>query len=110
MWRALLVAAVFLTTACKDAAGATGPAVDGTLNVQIETKTCSAEGSFDIEVFIDHVHVGTPTFSVGSNASYTVTAGSHSIGGLSTNGKFSWGSEDVIVPAGGQYTSFFACM
>jgi hypothetical protein len=110
MWRALLVAAVLLTTACKDAGGATGPAVNGTLNVQIETKTCSAAGSFDVEVFIDHVHVGTPTFSVGSNASYTVKAGTHTIGGFSTDGRFNWGSEDVVVPAGGAYTASFACM
>jgi hypothetical protein len=109
MRRALLGVAVLLTAACKDGARPTSPAATGTLNVQIEARTCSAEGSFDIEVYIDDVLVGTPTFMVGSTASFSVAAGSHTLGGVSTNGKFDWASAEVDVPAGGEYTAMFAC-
>ncbi len=109
MRRALLGVAVLLTAACKDGAGATGPPANGTLNVQIEARTCSAEGSFGIDVYIDDVLVGTPTFMVGSIASFTVAAGSHTVGGVAKNGKFDWAAADVVVPAGGEYTAMFAC-
>lgn len=113
MRRALLGVAVLLTTACKDGARVTGPvtgaAATGTLNVQIEARTCSAEGSFGIDIYIDDTLVGTPTFMVGSTASFTVAAGTHTLGGISTNGKFDWAGADVVVPPGGQYTAMFAC-
>jgi hypothetical protein len=110
MRRAFLVLAAVLTAACKDGKGITAPvATNGTLNVQIETKTCSTQGSFDISVFIDHVLVGTPTFKIGSTASYSVLAGDHTIGGFAMDGRFNWGSVTVAVPAGGQYTALFAC-
>lgn len=110
MRRALLCLTLLLTAACKDGKGIIAPAAaTGTLNVQIETKTCSTQGAFDIEVFIDHVLVGTPTFKVGSTASFPVLAGSHTIGGFAVDGRLSWGSETVVVPAGGQHTSLFAC-
>ncbi len=109
MRRLLLGTAVILMAACKGK-DITAPApTTGVLNVQIETKTCSAQGSFDIEVFIDHVLVGTPTFMIGSTASYTVAAGSHTIGGYAVDGRFDWGYETVEVPAGGEYTALFAC-
>jgi hypothetical protein len=109
MRRALVGLMVLMMAACKGADVTAPAATTGTLNVQIETKTCATEGSFDIDVFIDHVLVGTPTFSIGSTASYTVTAGSHTIGGDAVDGRLSWGYETVEVPAGGQYTALFAC-
>ena len=110
MRRGLLGLTLLLTAACKDGKGVTAPAATtGILNVQIETRTCSTQGAFDIEVFIDHVLVGTPTFKVGSTAAYSVLAGSHTLGGFAVDGRLSWGSETVVVPAGGQYTAKFAC-
>ena len=108
MKRAILLGAVMLAAACKDG-GSTAPATTGKLHVQIETKTCANQGSFDIEVFIDHVLVGTPTFAVGSQSTFTVAAGAHTLGALAVDGRFSWGSESVVVPAGGEYTALFAC-
>ena len=98
-----------LAAGCKDGAKLTDPAAHGTLHVQIEAATCASEGPFAIEVFIDHVLVGTPTFSVGSTASYDVTPGNHTLGGIATNGRYNWGSEVVTVPAGGEYTAAFGC-
>ena len=109
MRRALLGVAVLLTAACKDGARLTSPATTGTLNVQIEARTCSAEGTFGIDVYIDDILVGTPTFVVGSTASFSVTAGTHTLGGIATNGKFDWAAAEVDVPAGGEYTAMFAC-
>lgn len=107
---AFLGIAVLLTAACKDGKGVTAPDLtSGTINFQIETKTCSTQGSFDIELFIDHVLVDTPTFAIGTTASYTVAAGSHTVGGFATDGRFNWGSVIVEVPAGGAYTALFAC-
>jgi hypothetical protein len=109
MRRAFLGLAVVLATACRDGKGPTAPPVNGTLNFQIETKTCAAESPFDIEVFIDHALVGTSTFNIGSTASYTVVGGSHTVGGFATDHRFNWGSVVVEVPAGGAYTALFAC-
>lgn len=109
MRTALVCAAMLLTAGCK-ARDITAPAATtGTLNVQIESRTCSTQGAFDIEVFIDHMLVGTSTFSIGSTASYTVAAGAHTLGGLAVDGRLSWGAETVTVPAGGEYTAKFAC-
>jgi hypothetical protein len=104
----MALVALTIATACKDG-GVTAPAADGTLNVEIETRTCASAGSLDVEVFVDHVLVGTPTLMVGTVASYTVTAGSHTVGGIEASGKFDWGFITVEVPAGGQYTAEFAC-
>jgi hypothetical protein len=108
MRRACLVLATVLTAACKGK-DVTAPAATGTLNVQIEARTCSKQGAFGIYVFIDHLLVGTPTLSVDSTASYTVTAGSHTVGGDAVDGRFSWGFEAVEVPSGGTYTAQFGC-
>jgi hypothetical protein len=104
-----VVTAVF-ALACKDASSVTAPApTTGTLKVGVESPSCDSEGAFDVEVFIDHVKVGTPTLSATALASYSVTAGSHTLGGFSVNGHWNWGSIDVTVPAGGSYTAVFAC-
>jgi hypothetical protein len=109
MRRALLGLAVMLTAACKGNDVTAPVSKNGTLNVQIETKSCASQGPFDISVFIDHVLVGSPTFAIGSTASYTVLAGSHTIGGFAVDGRLNWGSITVLVPAGGQYTALFQC-
>lgn len=109
MKRALVLAVMAATAACKGK-DITAPApTTGTLHVQIEAKTCSTQGAFDIEVFIDHVLVGTQKFTVGTTASYSVSGGMHTLGALAVDGRFSWGAETVTVPAGGEYTALFAC-
>ncbi len=110
MQRALLMLAVVLTAACHSDSSPTAPvATTGILNFQIETKTCSEQGAFDISVFIDHVKVASPTFTVGSTSSFAVQAGTHTIGGFAVDGRLNWASIVVTVPAGGQYTALFAC-
>jgi hypothetical protein len=109
MKRALVLAAMALTAACKGRDITAPVATTGTLHVQIEEKTCSTQGAFDIEVFIDHVLVGTQKFSVGTTASFSVEGGAHTLGALAVDGRFSWGATTVTVPAGGEYTAFFAC-
>jgi len=108
MRRAALVVTAMMLAACKGK-DITAPSTKGTLNFQIETKTCSTQGTFDIKLFIDHVLVDTPHFSVGSTASYAVDAGSHIVGGSAVDGRFNWASVVVQVPAGGQYTALFGC-
>ena len=66
-------------------------------------------GREDMQVFIDHVLVGTQKFAVGTTASFSVAGGSHLLGALAVDGRFSWGAETVNVPAGGEYTAQFAC-
>jgi hypothetical protein len=109
MKRAFVLAALMLAAACKGKDITAPAATTGTLHVQIESKTCSTQGAFDIEVFIDHVLVGTQKFSVGSTASFSVVGGTHTLGALAVDGRFSWGAETVTVPAGGEYTAQFAC-
>ncbi len=109
MRRALLVVTAMMLAACKGKDITAPTPTTGTLNFQIETKTCSTQGTFDIKLFIDHVLVDTPHFSIGSTASYTVAAGSHIVGGSAVDGRLSWASVVVEVPAGGQYTALFAC-
>src|SRR3974377_733811 len=101
---------MLLTTACKGGGPTTPAATTGALTRKIEAKTCSTQGSFDIEVFVDHVLVGTRTFMVGTTVPFTVTAGNHTLGGRASDGRFSWGYETIFVPAGGEYTAQFACM
>lgn len=101
--------AAMLTVACHDATGPTTPAVNGILSVQLDANTCAAEGSFDVDVYIDHVLVGTPTLTDTSASSFTVLGGTHTLGGIAKNGKFDWVSNDVDVPVGGVYPAMFAC-
>ena len=105
----LAVLPVMLTAACKGKDITAPVSKNGTLNVQIESKTCLTQGPFDISVFVDHVLVGSPTFAIGSTASFTVLAGNHTVGGFAVDGRLSWGSVTVQVPAGGQYTALFRC-
>jgi hypothetical protein len=80
-----------------------------TLSVQIETKTCASAGTVNIDVFIDHTLVGSPALMVGTTATYVVTPGDHILGGVDIDRRFSWASETVTVPVGGDYTAQFAC-
>ncbi len=109
MKRALIVLTVVLASACKGNDVLAPAVTTGTLKVEIETRTCSLEPALDVEVFVDHVLVGTPTLSVGSTVSYQVTGGSHTVGGFAVNGKYNWGFVTVVVPAGGEYTASFGC-
>jgi hypothetical protein len=104
---ALCALAALMATACKGP-DATAPTT-GTLSFQIETATCSTEGSFAVELFIDHVNVGTPTMSIGTLSSYTVAAGTHTVGAIAVDGRFNWGYVSVVVPAGGEYTTLLEC-
>ena len=109
MKRALIVLTVVLASACKGKDITAPVATTGTLKVGIEARTCSLESSLDVEVFVDHVLVGTPTLVPGATVSYQVTGGDHTIGGFAVNGKYNWGFITVTVPAGGEYTASFAC-
>lgn len=109
MKHAFVLAALTLTAACKGKDIIAPVATTGTLHVQIEERTCSTQEAFDIEVFIDHVLVGTQKFAVGTTASFSVLGGNHTLGALAVDGRFSWGAETVTVPAGGEYTARFAC-
>jgi hypothetical protein len=108
MRRAFLAVAATLVMACHD--GVTAPSANGTLGVELDPVTCAAEGPVDVDVYIDHVLVGTPTLSVNAATPFTVTGGTHTLGGIAKNGMFDWVSNDVVVPAGGEYTAMFACM
>jgi hypothetical protein len=110
MKRALIVLTVIFATACKGKdIVAPVTSTNGTLKFEIETRTCSLEPPLDVEVFVDHVLVGTPTLTVGSTVSYQVVGGSHTVGGFAVNGKYNWGFVTVNVPAGGEYTASFSC-
>jgi hypothetical protein len=109
MKRALTVLIVVLASACKGKDIVAPVITTGTLKFEIETRTCSLEPPLDVEVFVDHVLVGTPTLAVGSTASYQVAGGSHTVGGFAVNGKYNWGFVTVNVPAGGEYTALFSC-
>jgi hypothetical protein len=109
MKRALIVLTVVLASACKGKEIVAPVATTGTLNVEIEARTCSQETGLDVEVFVDHVLVGTPTLVPGTTVSYQVAGGSHTVGGIAVNGKYSWGFVTVTVPAGGEYTASFGC-
>jgi hypothetical protein len=100
-------ATLALIAGCKG--DPTSPPKASTLSVQIETKTCSAAGTVNIDVFIDHALVGSPALMIGTTASYTVAPGDHVLGGVDIDRRFSWASETVTVPVGGDYTAQFAC-
>jgi hypothetical protein len=106
---ALLVLSLALAAGCKGKDIVAPATTTGTINFSIETKTCASEPAIDIEVFIDHVLVGTPTFTVGQTVSYEVSGGNHTIGGFAVDGRYNWGSQVVTVPVGGQYTATFGC-
>jgi hypothetical protein len=109
MRRALVAVAAMLTMACNDGRAPTAPSTNGTLGVQLDPITCNAEGPFDVDVYIDHVLVGTPSLSVDSVTPFVVTGGMHTLGGIAKNGMFDWVSNDITVPAGGEYTAMFGC-
>ncbi len=98
-----------LVAGCKGDATTSPATRQSTLSVQIETKTCSAASPVTIDVFIDHTLVGSPSLMIGTTATYDVTPGNHVLGGVDLDRRFSWASETVSVPVGGDYTAQFAC-
>ncbi len=100
---------VALVAGCKGDSTTSPTTKQSTLSVQIETKTCSAASPVTIDVFIDHTLVGSPSLMIGTTATYAVTPGSHVLGGVDIDRRFSWASETVTVPVGGDYTAQFAC-
>ncbi len=108
MRRALLALTALLAVACKGK-DVTAPLVQSTLVVQLEVISCSVEGTFDVELFVDHVSRGTTSMNVTTSSKFVTSPGSHLLGARAINGRWSWAATTVQVPQGGSYTAQLAC-
>ena len=108
MRRGLLVFAVLISVACKGKDIIVADTTS-TLIVQLEALSCTNEGTFDIEMFIDHASQGTSSMNVATSSSFITTPGTHLLGARAINGRWSWGATTVTVPQGGSYTAQLAC-
>ena len=104
----VLLTVTCLTVSCKGK-DIVAPDDTSTLIVQLEAASCTAEGTFDVETFIDHTSKGTSSMNVSTSATFVTTPGTHLLGARSINGRWSWGATTVIVPQGGSYTAQLGC-
>ena len=108
MRRLLLVLTVFIAAACKGK-DIVAPVTESTLIVQLEALTCNLEGTFDVELFVDHVSRGISSMNVSTSSTLVTTPGAHLLGARAINGRWSWGATTVTIPQGGSYTAQLGC-
>jgi hypothetical protein len=103
----LLITAILAATmlwACDDA---TGPG--STITFRTDVVTCASIA--DIEITIDGESQGTYRFEPGSEWSFMVSPGNHSVEaqGQASGGGFVNVTRDVDVPEGGDFTVLLTC-